>query len=386
MTDEEFVVSKSAVRDLVIEALDNKKLSKSVMDPFVVSHQINPVVSPAAPYDQPLNPDFIPQDKQEFIVAMQRAVKDFDDEDVPKMYAAVSKALEEFGIDAPTRIEREKRDHDDDVRRAACNKKKDEKNMVSRDVSQKQEEAKIRRFIKNILKEAWGGPSTSGLGAAQEWGSGHDEPASKKSSHEKNIMGRVPAKQVAGELGIGALSTYVKYEQQLLNKFASILLDPSTPKSKRESLKAAYIRTILSDFMEELALYLSDEDPEVKDDFSVEFFTSYKDPKFIEQMYMTDMFRKYLEDGVDKDIAELGLDQEEAKDVKDDIMTAYGGIGHGYARLDHAADDFKRLLKLYKKERSDDESSEKEFDKTKGAHGRKHLATKAVKGEDEEEV
>jgi len=85
------VVSEKALREMVREALDSTGWSGESDGPAV---NINPVTDPSCSVTDPVNPNFTPQNKTEFGVAMQQMVKNLPDTDLPGVFTAVKKALD----------------------------------------------------------------------------------------------------------------------------------------------------------------------------------------------------------------------------------------------------------------------------------------------------
>ena len=85
-------VTDTAVRELVNEVLDNKALATSTMNPFAMTHQVNAVTTQAAAFDAPLNANFVPQDKAEFVVSIQKAIERFDENEIPKLWKQIFSA------------------------------------------------------------------------------------------------------------------------------------------------------------------------------------------------------------------------------------------------------------------------------------------------------
>jgi hypothetical protein len=85
------VISDAALRDVVREALNGTGWSNE--DAGDVN--VNPVVDPSATVTDPVNPDFTPQTKTEFGIAVNQLVKNLPDGDMPVVYATVKKALDQ---------------------------------------------------------------------------------------------------------------------------------------------------------------------------------------------------------------------------------------------------------------------------------------------------
>lgn len=97
------VISDKALREMVREALDSTGWSGEGESPAV---KINPITDPSVAVTDPVNPNFTPQDKTEFGVAIQQLVKNLPDTDMPAVFTAVKTALdrrsEKDEIDAAT--------------------------------------------------------------------------------------------------------------------------------------------------------------------------------------------------------------------------------------------------------------------------------------------
>ena len=94
------VISDKALRELIREILDGQGWETSTTVP------VNPITDPSSAVTDPINPNFTPQDKTEFGVAMQQMVKNLPDTDLPGVFLAVKTALdrrsEKDEIDAAT--------------------------------------------------------------------------------------------------------------------------------------------------------------------------------------------------------------------------------------------------------------------------------------------
>lgn len=85
------VVSDNALRELVREALGGTGWSNETAG----EAKINPIVDPSCAMTDPVNPSFTPQNKTEFGVAMNRLVRNLPDSDMPVIYDAVKKTLDQ---------------------------------------------------------------------------------------------------------------------------------------------------------------------------------------------------------------------------------------------------------------------------------------------------
>lgn len=85
------VISDKALREMVREALDGQGWSGTDnADPV----NVNAITDPSSAVVDPVNPNFTPQDKTEFGVAMQQLVKNLPDTDMPTVFNAVKTALD----------------------------------------------------------------------------------------------------------------------------------------------------------------------------------------------------------------------------------------------------------------------------------------------------
>lgn len=380
--------TKKAVRDLVNEVLDDTTLTKSVTDPFVLTTQMNPVTSSTAPYDQPLNPDFIPQNKVEFAASITRSMRNVDDKDIPKLYKTIQDALEEFGVDAASRIEREAEEDEETRRQAAKGKtavKKGEHDMSKKDTK---EEALVRSHIKKILREAgdWSSLASGGLGGsgAGHWGSEDEESDVRPLAHEKNLAKEFPAAQMSKRLGI-IHSSYVKYEQQLLNKFISLHLMPGTPRAKSEAAKAAYIRECLDTYIKELGEERLESDPDMNDEVTMWLFTNMDNPGFDEDIFESDGFKEWFPVQLTYDLDEIktndknnDYDEADLNAAESEILNTVKGMGVGYSRLDQDPKRFSKLHNKYQEKLGVGNKLDKGFDPMARSGGRKAMAGRAV--------
>ena len=87
------VVTDEAVRQMVREALDNKEFagwSSNEDGPVNVDSNVDP----SAAVTDPVNPNFTPQTKTEFGIAVNQLVKNLPDTQMPSIYTTVKHALE----------------------------------------------------------------------------------------------------------------------------------------------------------------------------------------------------------------------------------------------------------------------------------------------------
>lgn len=85
------VISDKALREMVREVLDSTGWSGEGGSPAV---KINPITDPSCAVTDPINPNFTPQDKTEFGIAIQQLVKNLPDTDMPGVFTAVKTALD----------------------------------------------------------------------------------------------------------------------------------------------------------------------------------------------------------------------------------------------------------------------------------------------------
>lgn len=103
------VVTDKALRELVREAMFNKEFSgwsSNEEGPAAV----NPVVDPSSPATDPVNPNFTPQTKTEFGVAVNQLVKNLPDTQMPGLFTTVKTAIDK---------EEENKEEDDMEKKAA---------------------------------------------------------------------------------------------------------------------------------------------------------------------------------------------------------------------------------------------------------------------------
>jgi hypothetical protein len=351
-------VSERAIRDLVREAFENKELAKTVMDPFAVSNQINPVVSPARPYDQPLNPDFTPQDKPEFVVAMQKAVGDVEDSNIPKLYRAIIDALEEFEADVESQIKRDTDQKEEDANVAAYGNKKDERNMDRNP----QDEARVRAAVRNILIELASGKKDTRVlkefksydewledyekshprdpepeSGTSEWNDWEARALAWKDTQEeeeedaprprtdkiKNITTDVPLEPVLKAAGFeGSYSSGVAQFQKLLTKYADLSIDPE------RAAATLVARTVL--------------------DFYLMYLDQLKQSDNVRKVGYGEKLKKF--DGLDRSKSgeEQGLSGTEAEDF-DDFRLTHSLMGQQYLGAEGGGIDEEDKSSYFKK-------------------------------------
>lgn len=94
------IIKKSALRDLVNEALDGGHLGDLRLPGEVAPPvNVNAVVDPSAAQTDPMNCDFVPQTKQELEAALKEMMKSVSDDEAPAVYSAMKDALVDFGDD-----------------------------------------------------------------------------------------------------------------------------------------------------------------------------------------------------------------------------------------------------------------------------------------------
>ncbi len=124
------VVAKSALRDLLREVMWNKDFSgwsSNSGGPTTV----NPNVDPSIAVTDPINPNFKPQNKVEFGIAVDQLVKNLPDTEVPELFDAVKTAIEDD------------KDEEDEATM---------KTKAAQGGTEQVEEA-VRRAIRNIIAE-----------------------------------------------------------------------------------------------------------------------------------------------------------------------------------------------------------------------------------------
>jgi len=150
------VISDNALRELVREALDGQGWEKSG-GPVPV----NAVTDPSCAVTDPINPNFTPQDKTEFGVAMGQLVKNLPDTDMPGVFGAVKKALDQRSekdeIDAATQaamVAGSQAAIDAAGESGQEDKKKHEGKMSTVNQVEQQLRARIRKAILQQMNEA----------------------------------------------------------------------------------------------------------------------------------------------------------------------------------------------------------------------------------------
>ena len=151
------VISDKALREMVAEVLDNTGWSGEGHGPVVQ----NPITDPSVAVTDPVNPRFTPQNKTEFGVAMGQLVKNLPDTEMPSIYSAVKKALDQ-------RSEKDEMDAaqqqallggsqeaiDANMGKGKETKHKQEGKMSDTKTIEEQLRAKIRGILLEVLKEA----------------------------------------------------------------------------------------------------------------------------------------------------------------------------------------------------------------------------------------
>lgn len=144
------VVTGAALREALREVLWNKEhsaWSSNAEGPASVSSNVDP----SAAVTDPVNPNFKPQDRTEFGVAVGQLVRNMSDSDMPGLYDAVKAAVED----------KEDKEGETQMKTNAASGK-----------ASKAEEA-VRRAIRSIIAEA----CTDGTLTLNEAGQGDDPPA-----------------------------------------------------------------------------------------------------------------------------------------------------------------------------------------------------------------
>jgi len=88
------VVTEQALREMIREAMFNKEFSGWSSNEEGPA-EVNPNVDPSAAVTDPINPNFTPQDKTEFNVAIGQLVKNLPDADMPGLYDTVRTAIDD---------------------------------------------------------------------------------------------------------------------------------------------------------------------------------------------------------------------------------------------------------------------------------------------------
>ena len=124
------VVTDKALREMVREAMFNKEFSGWSTESEGPA-AVNAVVDPSAAVTDPINPNFRPQDKTEFGIAVNQLVKNLPDTKMPKLYDTVKDALDK---------EEQKEDEEDMDTKAAQG-------------GTKQVEEAVRKVVRGILSD-----------------------------------------------------------------------------------------------------------------------------------------------------------------------------------------------------------------------------------------
>jgi len=131
------IVTDDALREMVREALSNTGWSNEDAG----TANVNPVVDPSKAVTDPVNPNFTPQTKTEFGVAINQLVRNLPDTEMPDLYGVVKKTLDQ-------RTEKEEEQ--------AMDKKAVQGGSQEAidDAKKKQAEAVIRKAVRKALAEA----------------------------------------------------------------------------------------------------------------------------------------------------------------------------------------------------------------------------------------
>lgn len=89
-------VSEKALRELVREALDNTDFGTLAPIEAKEPVNVNPVVDPSAAVTDPIKPNFQPQNKVEFGVAVNNLVKGIASDKIPALYKSVTDAIDQI--------------------------------------------------------------------------------------------------------------------------------------------------------------------------------------------------------------------------------------------------------------------------------------------------
>ena len=139
----QIVVTEGAIREVIKAALENRDfgtLPKS--DSSAVS--VNPVVDPLEHVTDPSNPNYMPQNKVEFGVAVGGMVKDVQADNLPDLYRAVKAAVDELEPDAVDR---------------KANKMK----STSKKPTDKKVEETVRLAVRKLVAEAFKGKDVADI-------------------------------------------------------------------------------------------------------------------------------------------------------------------------------------------------------------------------------
>lgn len=125
------IVTEKALHEMISEALWNKDFSgwsANHDQPATVNSSVDPSIS----VTDPVNPNFKPQDKTEFAVAMNQLVRNLPDEDMPELYDVVKATIEAGAVES----------------------EEEEMKIKAAQGGTQQVEAALRRSIRRMLIEA----------------------------------------------------------------------------------------------------------------------------------------------------------------------------------------------------------------------------------------
>lgn len=161
------VVSEKALRDLVGEALDGGHLGDlTVPEEEETPVNVNPVVDPSAAETDPINPDFVPQNKAELGVAINQLTKDVPVDNVPKFYKTLRAVLA---------VEKHDDEEDEQMKKAAK-------------AGPAQVEETIRLSVRRALKEMVPDPADVDADEEEAEAGGRRRPAAYKSTAIGNMF------------------------------------------------------------------------------------------------------------------------------------------------------------------------------------------------------
>jgi len=206
-------VSEQAIRALVREALDGTGLDDTPV-PDLEAVNVNPVVDPSQAVTNPNNPNYVPDSRVEFDVAIKNLVKDVPDEYVPNMYKSVVAAKDD----------------------AEKKSKEDEHMDMKKEEQARQAEALVRRAIKGILGEAPAKKTIKKPVAATPKPSIHSvDPADLEADEEELQQGRkfnvtadvggATFEEIAEELGFSVAGAKQAVDKAILKMRFLMLMD-----------------------------------------------------------------------------------------------------------------------------------------------------------------
>jgi hypothetical protein len=194
-------VSEKAIRELVGEALDNNDIGEFIPLPSQPPVHVNNVVDPSAAETDVINPEFTPQTKQEFGIAIRNIVKNVEDERIPKLYDAFHDVVDD---------DEKQQKKEEEMKKATQSGKK-----TKTDVTAKVEEA-VRKNVKNMLQEMLPSDySYSGTEYGEESDDDVDVPKKKKLSTMTDVSGAT-FEEIAKSLGFSVAGAKQAVDKALL--------------------------------------------------------------------------------------------------------------------------------------------------------------------------